>query len=299
VASGLAFFASVILIVRWRRNRRNANANVQLQGQTVTTSTPAADIKFTGMTTLQVTTHELSIPAYLEFKFGESFVQDKFIAKGGGGSIYTCRFLDLELTDLGKHEPIVVKNLGVSVDRLSANLAAAFWQEITIMWKFRNHDMFCKIAGYSTDPACMIMRHYQMGDLRHFMLSNNAKFPYTKLLITDFMLQYVKGIAIMHSYEIVHCDIKPANCLLEENSGKLRLIIADFGISRIVSTSALQVKAFIASTLKGASVVYAAPEVMQRFRGQNVADAAVIWKAGDLFALGVTMLELLQRNRAW
>jgi hypothetical protein len=294
VVAGFALIgiAVILLVVKARRSRKNIS--VQPQAQTITTTD--IEMTTTGMTTLQVTTHELSIPAYLEFKFGESFIQDKFIAKGGGGSIYICQSL---LTDLGRYEPIVVKNLGMSVDRLSQQLAAAFWQEIAIMWKFRNHDMFCKVAGYSTDPACLIMRHYQMGDLRHFMLSHNAKFPYNKLLITDLMLQYCKGIAIMHSCEIVHCDIKPANCLLEENDGKLRLIIADFGISRIVSTSVLQVKAFVASALKGASVVYAAPEVMLRYRGQYVPNFPAMSKAGDLFALAVTMLELIQRKEAW
>jgi serine/threonine protein kinase len=98
-------------------------------------------------------------------------------------------------------------------------------------------------------------------------------------------------------YDIVHCDIKPANCLLEGNKGNLCLVIADFGISRIVSTSALQVKAFVASTLKGASFNYAAPEVMQRFRGQSVPNDPQVWQAGYLFALQITVLEdILQKN---
>jgi serine/threonine protein kinase len=266
--------------------------------QTIPTTSEITSIT-SGSTTWQATIHELSIPAFLEFKFGQSFIQEKFIAKGGGGSIYTCQSLDLELTDLGNYQPLVVKNLGISIGQLGEKLETAFWQEISIMWKFRDSDMFCKVAGFSCDPACMIMRHYQMGDLHHFIYSQDTKFPYTKLLICELMLQYCMGIAIMHNSDIVHCDIKPANCLLEEHNGKLRLIIADFGISRIVSTTALQVEAFVTSNLKGASVVYAAPEVMQRFRGQIVSNDPIVWKAGDLFALAVTMLELTQRKSAW
>jgi hypothetical protein len=294
VAGSVICFVFIALLVRARKNRKARLAPSQEQ-----TSSPDTATSTTGLTTLQVTKHELSVPAYLEFKFGESFIQDSFIAKGGGGSIYTCKSIVPELTEFANNQPIVVKNLGMSVDRLSDNLAAAFWQEITIMWKFRDHDMFCKVAGFSCYPASIIMRHYQMGDLRHFILSRNKKFPYTKLLVVNLMNQYCKGIAIMHSYDIVHCDIKPANCLLEESNGNLRLIIADFGISRIVSTSAMQVKAFVASTLKGASIFYAAPEVMLRYRGHYVADVPVIWKAGDIFALAVTMLELVIRGNAW
>jgi hypothetical protein len=38
---------------------------------------------------------------------------------------------------------------------------------------------------------------------------------------------------------------------------------------------------------------------MLRYRGHYAADVPVIWKAGDLFALAVTMLELMQRKDAW
>jgi hypothetical protein len=47
------------------------------------------------------------------------------------------------------------------------------------------------------------------------------------------------------------------------------MIIADFGISRIISKE-MQVKAFVVSTIKGASIMFAAPETVQRCRGQHV-----------------------------
>jgi hypothetical protein len=61
----------------------------------------------------------------------------------------------------------------------------------------------------------------------------------------------------------------------------------------------MEVQAFVTSTLKGASAIYAAPEVMQRFRGKDVSDDPAVWKAGDLFALAITIIELLQRKSAW
>jgi serine/threonine protein kinase len=178
-------------------------------------------------------------------------------------------------------------------------LKDAFWQEISIMWKFRDHAMFCKVYGYSKDPASMIMKYYPMGDLSHFIARKNDKFPYSKLLVVSLILQYCKGIEIMHNASIVHNDIKPANCLLEDHMGELKLIIADFGITTIVSESALHVKAFNVSSLKGASIQYAAPEVLKRNRGGPGVHSIALLKAGDSYSLAATMLAMMQRRGAW
>ena len=83
------------------------------------------------------------------------------------------------------------------------------------------------------------------------------------------------------------------------DQGWLRLVIADFGISRILTSSELQVKAFTISTLKCASINYAAPEVLFRLRGGFMSNDTSSWKAGDVYALSMTALEMLKRKSVW
>lgn len=81
---------------------------------------------------------------------------------------------------------------------------------------------------------------------------------------------------------MLHRDVKPANLLLggEPDSQTLRVLVADFGVARILSES---------TTLTGAGVMvgtlaYAAPELF---------DDKPLTPAVDVYALGCTLYELL------
>lgn len=76
----------------------------------------------------------------------------------------------------------------------------------------------------------------------------------------------VEGLSEMHKNGFVHSDIKPANIMLgrESESERFHAVISDFGITQIVSNKALLVSAFHVSKLQGASVNYAAPELLKK-----------------------------------
>ena len=112
--------------------------------------------------------------------------------------------------------------------------------------------------------------------------------------------QYCTGIQYMHDTGFAHCDIKPANVLLDlNNQGQLTVAITDFGITRIIDQSVLQVSGFQSSQLQGASIAFAAPEVLTRFRKIINEQDARIWKAGDVFALSASLLNMLKRQSPW
>ena len=88
------------------------------------------------------------------------------------------------------------------------------------------------------------------------------------------------ALAFMHSRQVIHFDVKPANLLLNE---AWTIKLSDFGISRrVVSTRAQQ----------GATMVYCAPEIVLR-------DAVDLTPAVDIYAYAIVLWELLHRKEAY
>eukprot|EP01062_Namystynia_karyoxenos_P066295 TRINITY_DN60256_c0_g1_i1.p1 TRINITY_DN60256_c0_g1~~TRINITY_DN60256_c0_g1_i1.p1 ORF type:complete len:631 (+),score=174.68 TRINITY_DN60256_c0_g1_i1:84-1976(+) len=81
------------------------------------------------------------------------------------------------------------------------------------------------------------------------------------------------GLAHMHGLGAVHCDVKPANILVGDPS-----VLADFGLAAFVPPGASGVSE------AGFSEDYRAPEV---------AETGEVTYAGDVFALGVGLLQAL------
>ena len=66
----------------------------------------------------------------------------------------------------------------------------------------------------------------------------------------------------------------------------------------------MKVAAFEVSNIRGASLIYAAPEVLSRLAltRLNMWQAepdAIIWKAGDIYALAFTLLHMLKKKPPW
>ena len=80
---------------------------------------------------------------------------------------------------------------------------------------------------------------------------------------------------------------------------QLCTVIADFGISRVVTQEALKVHVFLESEIRGSSIHYAAAEVLVRQRLGLKEIKPEILKGGDVFSLGVTLLEMLKRKKPW
>eukprot|EP01012_Entosiphon_sulcatum_P040767 TRINITY_DN54486_c0_g1_i1.p1 TRINITY_DN54486_c0_g1~~TRINITY_DN54486_c0_g1_i1.p1 ORF type:complete len:1608 (-),score=162.52 TRINITY_DN54486_c0_g1_i1:17-4840(-) len=102
-------------------------------------------------------------------------------------------------------------------------------------------------------------------------------------LSTDLAARYIRdvatGLQYLHSHDIVHRDIKPANILVS-SSGCAKL--SDFGTSRITRSS-------LSTTKPVGSPLYMAPELFRNLVG----------KPADIWALGITCLELLTGEQPW
>ncbi len=101
-----------------------------------------------------------------------------------------------------------------------------------------------------------------------------------------FIRDVASGLEYLHQQGIVHHDIKPDNILIDEEGN---FLITDFGIS-VKFRSTLRNNSAIGSKAKtmGGSIPYMAPEMF----GEDV--EAV--NASDIWALGVTMYELINKD---
>jgi len=107
----------------------------------------------------------------------------------------------------------------------------------------------------------------------------------------------VRAVGYLHHQGIAHRDLKPENILLENESEDAKVMITDFGLSKIFGD------ANVMKTLCG-TPQYVAPEILFRMQGKQESYS----KAVDLWSLGVILYILLsgsppfyekKENRAW
>uniref|UniRef100_A0A3Q3X1H4 non-specific serine/threonine protein kinase n=1 Tax=Mola mola TaxID=94237 RepID=A0A3Q3X1H4_MOLML len=146
------------------------------------------------------------------------------------------------------------------------------------------------------DPCCayylwFVTDFCDGGDMNAYLLSRKP----SRKTNTSFMLQLGSALAFLHRNQIIHRDLKPDNILISQactpaGSIEPTLKVADFGLSKVCSTSGLNpeepasVNKCFLSTACGTDF-YMAPEVWE---GHYTAKA-------DIFALGVIIWAMVER----
>jgi hypothetical protein len=247
----------------------------------------------------------LALPGYLQLRIGHEFRKDEQIAVGGAGKIFMCTSTNPELTHRSDGKLLVFKELAPSLDQVTVKQFISFNQEVSLAHALRDCDNIMAVYGFSLSPVGLIVKYYYRGDLMDYLLGTSFVVktnPMTKHLLVSLFRGWCNGIAVMHEFSYAHCDIKPANVLLDVDSkGALIAVVSDFGIARVLSDHELKVKAFEVANTEGVTIVYGAPERIQRFktRGAKPDMLPDIWKAGDVYSLSIGLYELLTRTHAW
>jgi serine/threonine protein kinase len=93
----------------------------------------------------------------------------------------------------------------------------------------------------------------------------------------DLMLEILKGLNHAHEHGVHHCDIKPANVLVDAEQ---RVRVTDFGIARDIGSVAAQRRGVVVGT----------PEYMSP---EQISDPEHIDHRTDVYSAGVVLFEML------
>ena len=197
----------------------------------------------------------------------EHFEIEAVIGQGGMGTVFKAKDTRLNrYVALKQLRPILARNSEIRRRILSEAQAAAAINHPGVVSIHSVHD--------DHDPAFFVME-YVAGSSLQEVLQERPKLPAQEAI--SIATQVLHAIEAAHAVNVIHCDIKPANILLDRNAGTARL--TDFGISYAASREETgHPEKYLGTPL------YMSPE---QCRGSQV-DAR-----SDLFSLGVLMYRML------
>jgi len=206
----------------------------------------------------------------------KNYTIEKEVGRGGMGVVY--KGLDKRL-----ERPVAIKvlNLGgggesSQAQKLHSEAVERFRREAKVVARL-THPNIVSIydVGEENNQYYMIME-FAEGKPLSSLVAQGTGIPAP--VAASVAMQVCAALAYAHENKIVHRDIKPANIILSPK-GNAKLM--DFGIAQLHTEGA---KLTQAGSVMG-SIMYTSPEQLN--------DASLVDARTDLYALGVTLYELL------
>jgi tRNA A-37 threonylcarbamoyl transferase component Bud32 len=199
------------------------------------------------------------------------------IGGGGMGAVYLAK--DQHLGDA----PRAVKEMVEShIDESQHEKAINDFRRESLLLTSLEHSSIPTIYDYFYDDKAgrfyLVMKYISGGDFAG-RLRNAPNGRIDEKTITDWAIQVADVLDYLHNHRppIIYRDLKPANLMIDGNSGRVMLI--DFGIARWVKKEEKGVTAV-------GTMGYAPPEL---FSGK-------VEPRSDIYSLGATMFHLLTGN---
>jgi serine/threonine-protein kinase ULK2 len=175
-------------------------------------------------------------------------------------------------------EPVAIKIIKSYFEKKSDKYKNQIDTEIKII-KSLNHNNIVNCYGVYRHPInnslCIIMEYCDGGTLENYINNKGGKLSeyYTQQILKEL----IKGLKYLKNNNIIHRDLKPDNLLIKynyiDNKKIFTLKIADFGLSRFLSSENQLVQTQCGSRL------YMAPEI---YRGEPYSYKADLWSVGSI-----------------
>lgn len=205
------------------------------------------------------------------------------VGSGGFGSVYKAEYLG---------ETVALKKVKKRTKNPLAS-RQSFWAELNAAHLRHKHVVRVLAASTCVPPE------FEDGDnigviLMEFVGSRNLQQlidesvePLQARTWLRYSADIARGLRFLHSHDVVHLDIKPANVLL---SGEDLCKIADFGCSLKLDRGCEVGACGARASQVGGTYTHRSPELL---RGEAVSPKA------DIFSFGITMWQLITRKQPY
>jgi serine/threonine protein kinase, bacterial len=200
---------------------------------------------------------------------GSRYELEEQLGRGAFGSVWRGR-----VRQTG--EAVAVK---VLLEELAADadVVTRFLRERTALVGLRHRSLVSvRDLVVEGDVLALVMQLVEGPDLRQYLRGRGTLgSEEAALLVAD----VADALAVAHAAQIIHRDVKPANVLLQPESGGFRPLLTDFGIARLADAPSVTRTSQVVGT-----PYYLAPEVIS---------GAKATPAVDVYASGVMFYELI------
>ncbi|TNF26898.1 MAG: serine/threonine protein kinase, partial [Deltaproteobacteria bacterium] len=210
--------------------------------------------------------------------FGGAYEIVSLLASGSMGRVYLAR-----QRSVGRE--VVVKTLKRSETdpELNELLARRFEREAMATARL-DHPNTVRLIDFGHDDGLqyLVLERLRGRSLAQ-VLTDEGPLPSTE--VARIGVRICRSLAEAHGAGVIHRDLKPDNVFLCDYPGEPRVVkVMDFGVARLLPHTDQHVTRITAAGLTVGTPMYIAPE---QARGLNTTAAT------DLYALGVTLFELL------